>query len=58
MENSNPTQKETELDDKFRKLINDANLHVKEAETQIREWHIKHEERLRHLATIEIIYGK
>ena len=40
------------------KLINDAQLHVKEAENKIREWTIKHEERLRHLNTIEIIKGE
>ena len=40
------------------KLLNDAHLHVKEAESKIKEWKIKHEERLRHQSTIEIIKGE
>jgi hypothetical protein len=44
--------------EKIDRLINDAQLHVKEAEKKIQEWQIKHSERLRHLNTIEIIKGE
>jgi len=46
------------MDDKLNKLMNDAQLHVNEAEKKIVEWKIKHSERLRHLNTIEIIKGE
>jgi hypothetical protein len=45
-------------DEKLQKLLNDAKLHVNEAESVIRDWNIKYSERARHLTTIEIIIGK
>ena len=56
MEN-NQTMKASETV-KIDELLKDAKLYVKEAETQIREWHIKLSERQRHLETIEIVKAK
>ena len=44
--------------DRFKKLLDDARLHVNEAERKIIEWKIKYGERQRHLSTIEIVKDK
>ena len=57
MEN-NQTMKASETQCKLNKLLNDAKLHVEEAENQVKDWQTKMSERIRHLQTIEIIKGE
>ena len=40
------------------KAINDAKLHKNEAEREIRDWKVRLDERLRQLATLEILKDK